>query len=140
MRREVAIGLGGQVAMIARAERRDLQGDAPRILEAGQVATIHGGYLFRRRAQPPCQGGMRGESIFATVDLRDTHREQLFQQDRHLAVSHHRAHVLRQSARDLRPMLAEALAAAGPSIIDAPVDYRENARLTARLGQIVCPI
>ena len=44
------------------------------------------------------------------------------------------------AARDLRPMLAEALAAAGPSIIDVPVDYRENARLTARLGQIVCPI
>src|SRR3989442_1443501 len=44
------------------------------------------------------------------------------------------------AARDLPPMLAEALAAAGPSIIDVPVDYRENARLTARLGQIVCPI
>src|SRR2546427_6162754 len=44
------------------------------------------------------------------------------------------------AARDLRPMLAEALAVAGPSIIDVPVDYRENARLTARLGQIVCPI
>lgn len=28
----------------------------------------------------------------------------------------------------------------GPSIVDVPVDYRENAKLTARLGQLVCPI
>jgi acetolactate synthase-1/2/3 large subunit len=37
-------------------------------------------------------------------------------------------------------MLAEALAQPGPSIVDVPVDYRENAKLTARLGQLVCPI
>ena len=44
------------------------------------------------------------------------------------------------AARELRPILAEALTFAGPSIIDVPVDYGENAKLTARLGQIVCPI
>jgi len=44
------------------------------------------------------------------------------------------------SARALRPILADALALAGPSIIDVPVDYGENARLTARLGHLVCPI
>jgi acetolactate synthase-1/2/3 large subunit len=44
------------------------------------------------------------------------------------------------SARDLRPVLAEALACAGPSIVDVPVDYRENPKLTERLGQLVCPI
>ena len=44
------------------------------------------------------------------------------------------------SARQLAPILAEALALPGPSIVDVPVDYRENAKLTARLGQLVCPI
>jgi acetolactate synthase-1/2/3 large subunit len=45
-----------------------------------------------------------------------------------------------ESARQLGPILAEALAQTGPSIVDVPVDYRENTRLTARLGQLVCPI
>jgi acetolactate synthase-1/2/3 large subunit len=44
------------------------------------------------------------------------------------------------SARDLRPVLTEALACAGPSIVDVPVDYRENPKLTERLGHRVCPI
>jgi len=44
------------------------------------------------------------------------------------------------SARDLRPVLTEALACPGPSIVDVPVDYRENPKLTERLGQLVCPI
>ena len=45
-----------------------------------------------------------------------------------------------EAARELKPILAEALAFPGPSIIDVPVDYSENARLTAKLGHIVCPI
>jgi len=45
-----------------------------------------------------------------------------------------------ESARGLGPILTEALAHDGPSIVDVPVDYRENAKLTARLGQLVCPI
>jgi acetolactate synthase-1/2/3 large subunit len=45
-----------------------------------------------------------------------------------------------ESARQLGPILTEALAQTGPSIVDVPVDYRENAKLTARLGQLVCPI
>jgi acetolactate synthase-1/2/3 large subunit len=44
------------------------------------------------------------------------------------------------SARQLAPILSEALAQPGPVIVDVPVDYRENAKLTARLGQLVCPI
>jgi len=44
------------------------------------------------------------------------------------------------SARGLAPVLAEALAWPGPSIVDVPVDYRENPKLTERLGHIVCPI
>ena len=43
------------------------------------------------------------------------------------------------SARALAPILAEALAQPGPSIVDVPVDY-ENAKLTAGLGQLICPI
>jgi acetolactate synthase I/II/III large subunit len=45
-----------------------------------------------------------------------------------------------ESPRELGPVLAEALAAPGPSIVDVPVDYRENAKLTERLGHLVCPI
>jgi acetolactate synthase-1/2/3 large subunit len=43
------------------------------------------------------------------------------------------------SARALGPILAQALAHPGPSIVDVRVDY-ENARLTAGLGQLICPI
>lgn len=45
-----------------------------------------------------------------------------------------------ESARELGHILAEALAQPGPSIVDVPVDYGENAKLTARLGHLVCPI
>jgi acetolactate synthase-1/2/3 large subunit len=45
-----------------------------------------------------------------------------------------------ESARDLAPALREALAWPGPTVVDVPVDYRENPKLTARLGQLVCPI
>jgi len=44
------------------------------------------------------------------------------------------------SARALGPTLKDALAWPGPSIVDVPVDYTENPKLTARLGQLVCPI
>ena len=43
------------------------------------------------------------------------------------------------AARALGPILAEALAQPGPSIVDVPVDYA-NAKLTAGLGQLICPI
>ena len=45
-----------------------------------------------------------------------------------------------ESAQGLAPVLAEALAWPGPSIVDVPVDYRENPKLTERLGHLVCPI
>jgi acetolactate synthase-1/2/3 large subunit len=44
------------------------------------------------------------------------------------------------ASRDLLPALRDAMAHPGVSIVDVPVDYGENARLTARLGQLVCPI
>lgn len=41
---------------------------------------------------------------------------------------------------DLLPTLQKALADDTVSIIDCPVDYGENLKLTAKLGEMVCPI
>ena len=43
-------------------------------------------------------------------------------------------------ASDFRGRLDQALAHDGPSLVVAPVDYRENAKLTERLGNLLCPI
>ena len=43
-------------------------------------------------------------------------------------------------AEDLLPTLREALVQETVTIIDCPVDYRENLKLTAKLGEMVCPI
>jgi acetolactate synthase-1/2/3 large subunit len=45
-----------------------------------------------------------------------------------------------QSADELMPALEAAFAGRGPCLIDVPIDYRENLKLTERLGQLVCPI
>jgi acetolactate synthase-1/2/3 large subunit len=45
-----------------------------------------------------------------------------------------------ESAADLLPILRRALADNTVSIIDCPVDYSENLKLTAKLGEMVCPI
>jgi acetolactate synthase-1/2/3 large subunit len=44
------------------------------------------------------------------------------------------------SADELSPALEAAFTCGKPALIDCPVDYVENRRLTERLGQIVCPI
>lgn len=44
------------------------------------------------------------------------------------------------AAEQLRPTLEEALASGGVSIIACPVDYRENLRLTSRLGELTEPL
>jgi acetolactate synthase I/II/III large subunit len=41
-----------------------------------------------------------------------------------------------ESADDLYPTLMKALALDGPAVIDVPIDYRENVRLTERLGAL----
>ncbi len=41
---------------------------------------------------------------------------------------------------DLPGAIDEALAHDGPSLIALPIDYRENPKLTERLGNLVCPI
>jgi acetolactate synthase-1/2/3 large subunit len=45
-----------------------------------------------------------------------------------------------EKAADLLPILRRALADNTVSIIDCPVDYSENLKLTAKLGEMVCPI
>ena len=45
-----------------------------------------------------------------------------------------------ESADDLLPTLKKALADSAVSIIDCPVDYGENLKLTAKMGEMVCPI
>jgi acetolactate synthase-1/2/3 large subunit len=42
--------------------------------------------------------------------------------------------------QDLQDILKEALASDTVSIIDCPVDYRENIKLTEQMGKLVCPI
>ncbi len=44
------------------------------------------------------------------------------------------------SAEELLPTLQQALQQDTVAIIDCPVDYGENMKLTARLGEMVCPI
>ena len=41
---------------------------------------------------------------------------------------------------DLRRVLKRAFRAGKPVVIDVPVDYSENIRLTERLGKLVCPM
>ncbi|MFQ5915704.1 MAG: acetolactate synthase large subunit [Nitrospinota bacterium] len=43
-------------------------------------------------------------------------------------------------ASELLPCLQAAFEGDGPAIVDVAVDYRENLRLTDRLGSLVCPI
>lgn len=45
-----------------------------------------------------------------------------------------------EAADELVPALEEAFAGRGPCVVDVPVDYRENMKLTERMGQIVCPV
>lgn len=41
---------------------------------------------------------------------------------------------------ELRPALEEAFRQPGPALIGVPIDYRENLKLTERLGKIVCSL
>ncbi len=44
------------------------------------------------------------------------------------------------NSRDLAAVLETAFCEDGPSLVVVPIDYSENARLTQRLGEIVCPL
>ena len=41
-----------------------------------------------------------------------------------------------ENAADLAPVLRRALDVDGPSLVEVPIDYRENMRLTDRLGAL----
>ncbi len=45
-----------------------------------------------------------------------------------------------ENSCDLAPALEEAFSADRPCVLTIPIDYRENALLTQRLGEIACPI
>ncbi len=45
-----------------------------------------------------------------------------------------------QAAGELAPILKDALSQRVPTVIDCPVDYRENMKLTERLGELVSPV
>jgi acetolactate synthase I/II/III large subunit len=45
-----------------------------------------------------------------------------------------------ENSGQLKGVLAAALAEAGPSLVTLPIDYRENALLTRKLGELTCTI
>jgi acetolactate synthase-1/2/3 large subunit len=45
-----------------------------------------------------------------------------------------------EDSSELRPALDEAFLADRPVIISLPIDYRENQKLTEKLGNLACPI
>jgi len=45
-----------------------------------------------------------------------------------------------EAADELAPALEAAFASGRATLIDCPIDYSENLKLTERLGQLVCPI
>ena len=45
-----------------------------------------------------------------------------------------------ESAGDLVPTLRQAIADDTVVVIDCPVDYSENMKLTEKLGKLVCPM
>ncbi|AKG23946.1 acetolactate synthase large subunit [Calothrix sp. 336/3] len=45
-----------------------------------------------------------------------------------------------ESATDLIPVLKEALAQDVPTVIDCPVDYRENSKFTQKAGELSCDV
>ena len=45
-----------------------------------------------------------------------------------------------EKGEDLLPTLQHALNDNAVSVIDCPVDYSENLKLTSKLGEMVCPI
>jgi acetolactate synthase-1/2/3 large subunit len=45
-----------------------------------------------------------------------------------------------ERSRDLAGTLERAFRDEGPSLVVVPIDYRENAKLTERLGNIACSI
>ena len=45
-----------------------------------------------------------------------------------------------ESAADLAPVLEQAFADNTLVVVDVPVDYGENMKLTEKLGNLICPV
>lgn len=45
-----------------------------------------------------------------------------------------------EATEQLLPALGEALRSDGVTVIDCPVDYSENLKLTKQLGEMICPV
>lgn len=45
-----------------------------------------------------------------------------------------------EGADELRPILKEAMECGTVAVVDVPVDYSENMKLTEKLGKLVCPV
>jgi thiamine pyrophosphate-dependent acetolactate synthase large subunit-like protein len=45
-----------------------------------------------------------------------------------------------ESAEQLAPVMEQALDCGTVAVVDCPVDYSENMKLTEKLGELVCPI
>jgi acetolactate synthase-1/2/3 large subunit len=45
-----------------------------------------------------------------------------------------------EAADELAPALEAAFQSGKPTLVDCPVDYAENLKLTDRLGHLVCPL
>jgi acetolactate synthase-1/2/3 large subunit len=45
-----------------------------------------------------------------------------------------------ENSIDGKEMLQQAFDTTGPTLVVIPIDYRENAKLTEKLGEVVCPI
>ena len=44
------------------------------------------------------------------------------------------------NAREFLPLLRQSLGSKEPVLIEIPIDYSENLKLTEKLGHIICPI
>src|SRR5215472_3690987 len=64
--------------------------------------------LVVRPAVPPCQGGVRSQSIFAAVDLRSTNDDQLLELGGNRTGIHYRTEVANHAAEDLGPVCHSA--------------------------------
>ncbi len=72
--------------------------------EAREIASLERSQLRITRAEPPCQGGVGVQSVFAMVNVRDAHRDHFFQTPIDRTRAHDGAKVRVHGLHDLRAM------------------------------------
>jgi len=94
---------------VARHSLRKFERSFFSVAEVGAVAEIRQVVeLLLAPAMPPCQGGVRGKSILAVIELRGANDRQLLQLRGYSACVHDRAKVRDHGAQDLRPVRGRA--------------------------------